>query len=56
MADRERERDRLEMKGGAKDPIAAPMPQEVRAHPTEGERLQWGATSKRPDLDKELAA
>lgn len=55
MTDKERERDRLDMKSGAKDPITAPSPQEVRAHPTEGEKLQWGRDAKRADLDHEMA-
>lgn len=54
MTDRERERDRLDMKSGAKDPITAPSPQEVRQHPTEGEKTQWGKDAKRTDLEQEL--
>ena len=53
MTDKESERDRLDMKSGAKDPIAAPSPQEVRSHPTEGEKLQWGNDATHTDLDQE---
>jgi hypothetical protein len=55
MTDKEREQDRLQMKSGANDPMTAPVPQEVRAHPTEGEKLQWGKAAAKTDLDKELA-
>jgi hypothetical protein len=56
MAHSEREQDRLQMKSGANDPIAGPNPQQVRAHPTEGERMQWGQQTQRTDLDKEMIA
>jgi hypothetical protein len=46
MATRTRDQDldevRRELKSGRHDPSAAPQPQEVRKHPTEGERMQFG--------------
>lgn len=40
--DQDREEVRRELKSGRHDPSAAPQPQEVRKHPTEGEKMQFG--------------
>ena len=40
--DQDREDVRRELKSGRHDPNTAPQPQEVRKHPTEGERMQFG--------------
>lgn len=40
--DKDREAVRRELKSGQFDPNAAHQPQELRKHPTEGERMQLG--------------
>jgi hypothetical protein len=40
--DQDREEVRRELKSGRHDPNAGHQPQEVRKHPTEGERMQFG--------------
>ena len=41
-ADKSRDELRRELKSGQYDPNTAHQPQEVRKHPTEGERMQFG--------------
>ena len=40
--DKERDDVRRELKGGQFDPNTAHQPREVRKHPTEGEKMQFG--------------
>lgn len=43
--DEDREEVRRELKSGRFDPNTAHQPQEVRKHPTEGEKMQFGEAS-----------
>jgi hypothetical protein len=47
IPDQDREDVRRELKSGRHDPSAAPQPQEVRKHPTEGEKMQFGYATPR---------
>jgi hypothetical protein len=42
MTDEDRDEVRRKLKSGQFDPNTAHQPQEVRKHPTEGERMQFG--------------
>jgi len=44
-ADEDRDALRRELKSGQFDPNTAHQPQEVRKHPTEGEKMQFGETA-----------
>jgi hypothetical protein len=47
--DKDRDEARRELKSGRSDPNTAHQPQEIRKHPTEGEKMQFGEAA--PSLE-----